>query len=66
MKAKKEDLMVMMARKKWIQKDLADAAQISLKTISGIFFGKSCSARTAGKIADAFGVDVLDVFEVEE
>lgn len=48
------------------QKRLAEAAGVSRVTINSTLLKGSCSTSTAGKIAQALGVDPADIIETEE
>lgn len=52
-----------MARKKINIKLLSELSGVTRQTISAINNGKSCNSVTAGKIADALGVDVTELLE---
>lgn len=54
-------LLVKMAKKDMTTVRLAEIAGVSRMTISGVRCGKSCTAKTAGKIAQALGVDVTEI-----
>lgn len=48
------------------QEQLARAAGVSRVTINSTLLKGSCSTNTAGKIAQALGVDPADIIETEE
>lgn len=47
-------------------KDLAERAGVSRQRISTMLNQRNVTPRTAGKIARALGVDVLEIIEVEK
>lgn len=54
---------VLMAKRLWTQKALAEAAGTNRVTINNALLKGSCSIQTAGKIAKALGVDPIDIIE---
>lgn len=45
------------------QKDLSQKSGVSRITVNGICQGKTCSDKTAAKIADALGVSIEELLE---
>lgn len=46
--------------------ELAKKAEMSRQNVSTVIRRGTCEPRTAGKLATALGVDVLDIIETEE
>lgn len=65
MKLNKMKLNLSMARAKMNLYDLVEKTGMSKNTIAGVFARCSCKPATAGKIAEALGVDVLEIIETE-
>lgn len=62
---KKDMLAELMYRKGWTRRQLAKKAQIGEVTMQQVYNGKrNPSAPVAKKIADALGVDVVDLFNL--
>lgn len=55
-----------MGAKLMTQEQLAKAAGVSRATVNTTLLKGSCSIRTAGKIADALGVDPVEIVEMED
>lgn len=55
-----------MGAKLMTQVSLAKAAGVSRVTVNSALLKGSCSPETAGKIAEALGVDPVDIIETEE
>ena len=66
MKANKSKLQLAMARACMNAADLSKAAQVPRPTVNGILGGRNCKPGTIGKIAQALGVDVVEILENEE
>lgn len=49
--------------KLWNDRNLAQAAGISRPTVYGVKSRGSCSPETAGKLADALGVEVSEIIQ---
>lgn len=58
-------LNIALARKCWNQRDLRDNGTVSAQTVRNINKGKQVMPATAGKIANALGVDVSELIEQE-
>lgn len=56
----------LMGAKLMTQVSLAKAAGVSRVTVNSALLKGSCSPETAGKIAEALGVDPVDIIETEE
>ena len=56
-------LITAMARQDMTQLRLVELSGVSRATISGIQNGRSCSSRSAGKIADALGLSLETLLE---
>ena len=66
-KALKNQIKVYRAKNDWTQEELARRVNVTRKTINTVENRKFIpSAYLALKIADAFGVSVEDVFEIDE
>lgn len=65
MKLSKMKLNLSMARAKMNLYDIAVKADMSTNTLSAVFQRCSCKPATAGKIAEALGVDVTEIIETE-
>lgn len=65
MKLNKMKLNLSMARAKMNLYDIAEKTGVSKNTISGVFARCSCKPATAGKIAEALGVDITEIIEIE-
>ena len=65
MKIDKLRLFAGMAEQGYNYKTLAEKAKVSRPTLSYINSGKNCTPETAGKIAHALGVNVLELIEKE-
>lgn len=63
MKIKTLQLKNLAIEKNYTFTTLAKAAGVSRNTVSSICNGKSCSLSTAGKLAKALGVSLLDIAE---
>lgn len=66
MKLNKKRMQLLMARLLLNQTLLAKNAGITRQTLSAIMHGKDCKPETAGRIAQALGVDVTELLEREE
>ena len=66
MKLSKTEVFCLMADKDLTMKALAGMADLSFETTSKAIKGFEVSARTAGKIARALGVNTFDIIEVGE
>lgn len=66
MKINKGMLMVSMARAQLCRSEVAGKAGLSVNTLSGALSRGSCKPATAGKIAQALGVDVTEIIETED
>ena len=56
-------IMSVLAMNKWSNKVLAERAGISRQSISTILRRGTCSAVNAGRLADALGVDVREIWK---
>lgn len=65
MRMNEQKFLILMARKMYKMKDLAEVTGLSRATLSYIKGGKRCNVVVAGKIAKALDVDVENLFEVE-
>ena len=63
MKINRRKLEIAMARAKFNRDDLARKAEMSIPTIQNVLARRSCKPATAGRIADALGVDVTEILE---
>lgn len=63
MRVDKNKILLLMAKKNMLQKDLAYKADMSRSNLSTIINGKSVQAKTAYKIAKALEVDVTEIIE---
>lgn len=63
MRLEKDKTTLLMARRGYSQKDLADAINMSRGNLSTIINGKNCHPKTALRIAEALGVEVTDIIE---
>lgn len=66
MKTDKMKMQIAIARKKMTSMQLADAAGLSTVTVGRLLGGASVAPITAGKVAEALGVDVTDIIDMEE
>jgi len=65
MKLDKDKLEILMARKTWSYADLRKASGIGGSAICKMAKGKvSFTTKTAGKIANALGVDVTEIIQL--
>ena len=65
MKIDRKKLELAMARACMTTRDVCAGAGLNQKTGSSILHGKNCKPITAGKIARALKVDVLEIIEME-
>lgn len=63
MKLDRRKLEIAMARAKLNKHDLAEKADMPIPTIGSICKRESCKPATAGRLADALGVDVTEIIE---
>lgn len=56
-------LAILMVKRDWNTEETAKNAGVARQTVSYIKNGKSCTDRTAIKIANALGVEVTDLLE---
>ena len=63
MRINREKLAVAMVRREWNVNQLAASAGISRCTVSAVKGGKSCSRKTAEKLAHALGEDVAELIQ---
>ena len=63
MKINRYKLEIAMARAKIDRTELAEKAGVPFSTICTVYRRKSCKPITAGRIADALGVDVTTILE---
>ena len=63
MKLDKTRLDLAMGRKCMMRSDVAETVGISRHTLSRIYNGYECRPATAGKIAQALGVDLTEIME---
>ena len=63
----REAVFIAMSRKQWQRADLAKEMGISVQAINIMLSGKvrHCYARTAGRLAEALGVDVAEILVKE-
>lgn len=66
MKLDKQKFMIAMYRKGWSQNDLAEAVGCTKQTISFAVRGRNLTAKLAFRIANALGVDVVDILKLDE
>lgn len=62
-KAEKIKVMTLMDNKGFNQKQLANKANVSQSSLSGVLNGRNCRFSTARKIAGALGVDVSQIMK---
>lgn len=55
-----------MAKRQFSGAQLAELAGLSRQTVSAILHGKDCAEATAGKLANALGMDVTELMEVKK
>lgn len=65
MKLSKMKLDLSMARAKMNLYDVAEKSGVSKNTISAVFARCACKPATAGKIAEALGVEVEEIIDTE-
>jgi len=63
-KAKVREMTVLRISKGWSMNELARKSKVAPSTIVKMNQGKSVSAKTAKKIADALQVEVLEIFTI--
>lgn len=63
MTVSKEKVNIILARKKITATDFCESAGFSRNRFYIILNSKSVSPRTAGRVADALGVDVTEILE---
>lgn len=63
MRVDKNKILLLMAKRNMLQKDLAYKADMSRSNLSTIINGKSVQTKTAYKIAKALEVDVTEIIE---
>lgn len=63
MKVNRRKLEIAMARAKLNRDGLARKAEMSIPTIQNVLARRSCKPATAGRIAEALGVDVTEILE---
>lgn len=56
-------LQILLGKKEWNYKTLAEISKISKQTLSCINARKSCTPIVACKIAKAFGIDVTEILQ---
>lgn len=66
MKIDNAKLAAELVRRHWTQKQLAEKAGISRITVSSIKCGKTCSNLVGNAIANALGVPLEEILEVED
>lgn len=66
MKLSPMTIRIEMAKRQFSGARLAELAGLSRQTISAILHGKDCAEATAGKLANALGMDVTELMEVKE
>ena len=54
-----------MARAKMNLYDLAEKSSVPINTIATVLSRRSCKPATAGRIAEALGIDVTEILEDE-
>ena len=64
MRVKEREFLIAMANKMINLGEVANKTGISRQTLSYIKNGKKCKADLAGKIANALGVEVTEIFDV--
>lgn len=64
MKLNPMTIRIEMAKRQFSGARLAELAGLSRQTVSAILHGKDCAEATAGKLANALGVDVEELMEV--
>lgn len=64
MRISKAELGILLAEAGITFAELAKQSGVSRQTISSIYNGKSCTPKTAGKIAKALGKEVAELLEV--
>lgn len=66
MKIDNAKLAAELVRRHWTQKELAEKAGITRVTVSNIKCGKTCSNLVGNAIANALGVPLEEILEVED
>jgi len=66
MKIDPKKIKLLMGMRLLTQAQLAQKAGVARMTINGTLLKGSCSTTTAGKIADALGVEPIEIIETEE
>ncbi len=57
---------IALTRKDFSVKRLAEISGVSRVTVSSVKCGKTCSEETAAKLAEALGVEVQEIIELEK
>lgn len=65
MKINKRKMELSMARAKMNLYDLAEKSSVPINTIATVLSRRSCKPATAGRIAEALGIDVTEILEDE-
>lgn len=65
MKISKRKMELSMARAKMNLYDLSEKSNVSIHTIGTVLARRSCKPATAGRIAEALGIDVTEILEDE-
>lgn len=63
MKIDKSKLEIAMARAELNRNTLAEKAEMPIPTVCNVYTRGTCKPATAGRIAKALGVDVIDILE---
>ena len=63
MNISKEKLEIAMARAKMNRNKLAEKAEMPVSTICNLYTRGRCKPATAGRIAEALGIDVVEILE---
>lgn len=63
MEIDKGKMLILMARMKINPNQVAEKAGISISTVSSVMQRGVCKPATAGRIAEALGVDVTEILE---
>ena len=66
MKLNPMTIRIEMAKRQFSGAQLAELAGLSRQTVSAILHGKDCAEATAGKLANALGMDVTELMEVKK
>ncbi len=63
MRIDKRKIFLIMARKNWLQKDLAEKAGMSRGNLSLVINGKNCHPKTVFKLSEALNVKPEEILE---